>query len=665
MKKQYFTFALLASMLLALLVYSSEAFSNPAEIEHWRNLEVSMIGTYKQEDVQSGPGARLIESSLLIEMAAARDAYPYTGVDYSVAVLDTGIDYNHPALGNGWGNKVIAGWDFVNNNGDPMDDEGHGTHVAGIIAGDDETYKGIAPGANLIALKVLNSSGGGNFLHVEEAIDWIIDHREQYNIVVVNMSLGDNDNHSLNPYNFLENKFTTLLNEGVVIIASSGNSFYTFNSQQGLAYPAISPQVISVGAVWDANVGQVPWANGGMDWSTAADRVTSFSQRSGLLDIMAPGAWVTSTQRGGGFVPLGGTSMSAPIVAGAAVLAREMLDDTNQGGSVHQSTILSYFQDEGVTIVDGDDQDDNVDNTYLPFQRLNMLKVLEAIAETSLPDPTPTPTPTATATPSATSTPSATATPTATPTATSTPTITPTPQPSPTPTSTPVPTFSPTPAPTPTPTPTPKPPVNLHGVIAELAGLTALLRNNASLMQEQLRNEIRARGAILTVAMSDGLINPEHQAFVQDLIMATQTLDTDGQPLRVIRRSMNGALRRLSGVVYSDTPDDPAERIPNDIEDLYSQLSEARLLVRHIRRNVRAEEQVAYRLRMREFAFNLRHAIQTGDYNRNQKRNMRQLRRATMLVSNNRQLNLPERKRNFNQNANRLHRMLQRILLQG
>src|SRR5438552_479046 len=98
----------------------------------------------------------------LIEQPQAIAAYPnITGAGESIAILDTGIDYNFPELGGGFGpgHKVVAGWNFVDHNGDPMDHDGHGTANAGIIAGSPyfyqgKQYQGLAPDANLIALKI-------------------------------------------------------------------------------------------------------------------------------------------------------------------------------------------------------------------------------------------------------------------------------------------------------------------------------------------------------------------------------------------------------------------------------------------------------------------------------------------------------------------------------
>src|SRR5205823_12360208 len=124
----------------------------------------------------------------LIGLDKSFAAFPYRGTGYSVAVLDTGIDYTHPDLGGAWGKRVIAGYDFVNHDTDPRDDNGHGTHVAGIIGSSSATYSGVAPNVNLIALKVLDANGSGSFGDIEDALNWVIAHQAQYHIVAINLS---------------------------------------------------------------------------------------------------------------------------------------------------------------------------------------------------------------------------------------------------------------------------------------------------------------------------------------------------------------------------------------------------------------------------------------------------------------------------------------------
>ncbi len=314
----------------------------------------------------------------MIGLPSAFTNTPYRGDGYSVAVIDTGIDYNNPSLGGGFGagHRVIAGWDFVNNDGDPMDDNGHGTHVAGIIGSSDATYSGIAPNVNLIALKVLDSSGSGTFGNVQSALDWVVANQAKYHIVALNMSLGSG-NYTTNPYTFLDSEFTTLRNDGVFMSVAAGNSFYSVSSATGLDFPAVDPLVVAVGAVYDGNYGSVAWASGARDYTTAVDRIASFSQRGSALSIMAPGAMVTSTYLNNTFQAMAGTSMASPVVAGAAVLIHQAMDSLHL--AANQDTILSVMKKTGVNVVDGDDENDNVVNTGLTFKRLDLGAALASL----------------------------------------------------------------------------------------------------------------------------------------------------------------------------------------------------------------------------------------------------------------------------------------------
>ncbi|MCA9041230.1 MAG: S8 family serine peptidase, partial [Planctomycetaceae bacterium] len=351
------------------------------EYEAWRN-ETFYVDTYTQDEIEiTNEGDISTQDQAMFDLINLGDVYTntsYRGTGYSVAVLDTGVDYTHTALGGGWGNRVIAGYDFVNNDSDPMDDNGHGTHVAGTIGGNDLTHGGIANDVNIIALKVLGASGSGSFGDVEDALQWVAANQATYNIVAVNMSLGAG-NHASNPYTFLEDEFTTLVGQGVFIAASSGNDFYTYGSTQGLGYPAISNNTVSVGAVYDTSYGQVNWSSGATDYTTAADRITSFTQRSSGLDILAPGAMITAAGLGGGFVTMGGTSMAAPVIAGAAALMHEAAVDTGQTNLANQTSLLQIMQDTGVSINDGDDENDNVTNTGLNFKRIDLYAALQDI----------------------------------------------------------------------------------------------------------------------------------------------------------------------------------------------------------------------------------------------------------------------------------------------
>lgn len=311
----------------------------------------------------------------LIGSGAVNQTYGYTGTGYTIAVLDTGIDYTHPDLVSSY----VGGWDFVDDDADPMDLNGHGTHVAGIITSDHSIYGGIAPDVNILSLRVLGASGSGSFGDVEDALQWVVANQEQYNIVAVNMSLGAG-NFSFNPYYFMEDELTALENKGVFIAASSGNSFYTEGSSKGLGYPAISSNTVSVGAVWSKDFGSVSWGSGGRDYTTAADRITSFTQRSSALDILAPGAFIQSTYLNHTYASMAGTSMAAPVAAASAALIHQALDAAGQGHLANQDYILNLMKTTGVTVVDGDDENDNVTNTGLSFKRIDLMAAISSIA---------------------------------------------------------------------------------------------------------------------------------------------------------------------------------------------------------------------------------------------------------------------------------------------
>ena len=163
-----------------------------------------------------------------------------------VAVVDTGIDYNDPDLGGGFGPgyKVVAGYDFVNNSPNPMDDNGHGTHVAGIIAGNPAEpggREGEAPQATLTAYKVLDSSGNGLESTVIEGLQAAVSADNPYRADVVNMSLGG----PYQPNDPLDQASEQAIHDGVVVVAAAGNSG---PGESTVGSPAEAPDVLAVGA---------------------------------------------------------------------------------------------------------------------------------------------------------------------------------------------------------------------------------------------------------------------------------------------------------------------------------------------------------------------------------------------------------------------------------
>ena len=340
-------------------------------------------------------GSLMDHAGTLIHLEDARTAYPtITGAGYTVAVLDTGVDYTHPALSG----RYVGGYDYVNGDGDPDDDNGHGTHVTGIAASSDSTYMGLAPEAGYAGLKVLSSSGSGSSTTIENGLQWVINNRAAYNIVAVNMSLGTLATYNTPITSQYSDELSSLKNAGVFIAVSSGNDWYNHQPNQGVAYPAADPSAVAVGDVWTANFGGVTWGSGARDYSTAPDRVVSHCDRSSsMLDLLAPGALITSAAynwEGGNpdFVQKGGTSMASPAVAGLAVLIREAIEENWDPvdwptGAGWQDTILQIMKDSGVSVYDGDDENDNVTNLNGSFPRIDVLAALNsavAVPEPSL-----------------------------------------------------------------------------------------------------------------------------------------------------------------------------------------------------------------------------------------------------------------------------------------
>jgi len=233
----------------------------------------------------------------------------YTGTGIKVAIIDTGINYNHPDLGGGFGpgKKVADGYDFVNNDAFPMDDNGHGTHVAGIVAANG-SINGVAPGATLFAVKVLNSAGSGSTSNVIAGIDWSIAHGAN----VISMSFGGSAQPNDEFADVLNIISDAAVDKGVVVVVAAGNEGPGTGT---IAIPGSARKVITVGA--SSSSGTV---------TISDDTIASFSNRGpsafGRLDpeVVAPGVSINSTSYTGGYTIMSGTSMATPMVSGSAAL---------------------------------------------------------------------------------------------------------------------------------------------------------------------------------------------------------------------------------------------------------------------------------------------------------------------------------------------------------
>ncbi len=258
-----------------------------------------------------------------------------TGSGVGIAIFDTGVDYNHSELSPA-GTKTIKLWDAINNDADPMDDEGHGTSVAGIAAG---SANGVAPAAAIVAIKVLNASGSGSTSQIVDGLNRLIASvttgGNPHNVKVANLSLGGyynlpgEDGVPAQPCDAdspsLYTAFQSLTNAGVLVISASGNG----GCKTGVAWPGCLSNSMAVGAVIDANVGGLSFGTKGQCSgeagcsmsNTAAGMIACYSDSGPQLDVLAPSHCATTTRRTSGLVGcFGGTSAAAPYAAGVAAL---------------------------------------------------------------------------------------------------------------------------------------------------------------------------------------------------------------------------------------------------------------------------------------------------------------------------------------------------------
>lgn len=286
-----------------------------AEITKLKN---DPLVTYVQEDVRMqmiDPLSAEYEESwgvTRIGSAVAHDA-SLLGTGVKIAILDTGIDYNHLQLSKAFqtDNKGISFVQDVNgvvSNPDPMDDSsnGHGTHVAGIIAAamDGTGTVGVAPQAQLLAVKVLDGSGFGTIGWVLSGIDWAIGQQ----VDIINMSLGlSAESPGLEA---LEAACQTAWDAGILLVAAAGNT-----GGGAVAFPAAYDTVIAAGA------------------TDSCDAKSSFSAIGPEVELAAPGTAILSTLPSDRYGLISGTSQAAPHVAGAAalIISNNIADLNNNG----------------------------------------------------------------------------------------------------------------------------------------------------------------------------------------------------------------------------------------------------------------------------------------------------------------------------------------------
>ncbi|HBI05076.1 MAG TPA: peptidase S8 [Paenibacillaceae bacterium] len=250
-----------------------------------------------------------------------------TGKGVTIAVVDTGVaphtDLTTPT------NRIVAFQDFINGRTAPYDDNGHGTHCAGCALGNGRAsngkYKGMAPEAHLVGVKVLDRNGSGFLSTLIAGVEWCIQNKNQYNIKVISLSLGSQATQSAKDDPMVK-VVEKAWNAGIVVVVAAGNE----GSEQGtISSPGISPKVITVGAMNDANT-----------IDRKDDVIAKFSSRGptidGLIkpDLLAPGVDIISLRSNGSsldknmksnrrdndYFILSGTSMATPICAGVVAV---------------------------------------------------------------------------------------------------------------------------------------------------------------------------------------------------------------------------------------------------------------------------------------------------------------------------------------------------------
>ncbi|MCR4398219.1 MAG: S8 family peptidase [Firmicutes bacterium] len=272
---------------------------------------------------------KIVYATLHVAGPAVRAGIPHqkgiTGKGVTVAVLDTGV-HPHPDLTRPV-NRLAAFADFVGGKRSPHDDNGHGTHVAGTIAGNGGMsrgmYKGIAPEASIVGVKVLDENGKGQTSTVIQGLEWCLRNRERHGIRIVNLSMGSEPGAppSDDP---LCKAVERLWDSGVIVVVAAGNDG---PNQRTVLTPGIDPKVITVGAMDDRRTPD-----------RGDDSVARFSARGptneGLAkpDILAPGVGIVSLKvpkgifgfggrsQANNYRALSGTSMATAVVAGSIAL---------------------------------------------------------------------------------------------------------------------------------------------------------------------------------------------------------------------------------------------------------------------------------------------------------------------------------------------------------
>lgn len=256
---------------------------------------------------------------VLEQIGAHSEEKEVTGQGVTIAVLDTGFE-RHPDMAG----KIRCFKDFVNNRPFLYDDNGHGTHVCGIICGDGSLSKGkirgIAPGASLVVCKVLDENGDGTAEHMMQGMRWVLENQDRYGIRILNISVGIGNLNRQDKENAMRRQLEDIWNSGITVICAAGNK---------------GPESGSISAIGGNNKVITVGCHDGKYCLNNPGRCSTYSGRGEALspirkpDIVAPGTDIWSCnafyRRNHGYVShsyvkKSGTSMATPIISGAAAL---------------------------------------------------------------------------------------------------------------------------------------------------------------------------------------------------------------------------------------------------------------------------------------------------------------------------------------------------------
>lgn len=259
---------------------------------------IRTIGMVQTADYTKSWGAMRVGTDWMKSQFATNDE------EVIVAVIDTGVDYTHSFLKD----RMIAGYDFVNNDSDPMDEHVHGTHIAGIIA------ESTTDNVKIMPIRALNENGNGYDSNIAKGIHYAVDKGAS----IVNMSFQGKEYSE-----HLAEAIDYALSNNVLVVVASGNK----SDDTANYYPASEKRVLVVSA------------------TDQSDKIASFSNTGGSIDVSAPGVGILSSVPGEKYAALHGTSMAAPYVSGVAAMI--LVDDPTRSIEEIERVLKTYVDDKG------------------------------------------------------------------------------------------------------------------------------------------------------------------------------------------------------------------------------------------------------------------------------------------------------------------------------